>query len=211
MNPHLWWYVSRSTGIVAWLLLTASVLWGIVLATDLFPRWRRPAWLADMHRWLAGMTFFFIAGHLAALVFDGFTDFGARELLVPFASEWRPTAIAVGVIALWLLIAVEVTALFARRLSNRWWRDVHIASYFVFWSVCVHGALAGTDASKTMYIVTATVALAAVAFAASYRVLTRDLPKRAPVRGGKATGQREKAAAARGEAVAPRRASPTRS
>jgi DMSO/TMAO reductase YedYZ heme-binding membrane subunit len=182
MNPHIWWYLSRASGIVAWLMLTASVLWGIVLATDLFPKRRRTASLLAMHRWLAGLAFFFIAGHLFTLLFDSYTHFGLPDLLVPFASSWRPTAIAVGVVALWLLIAVEVTALAMKRLSKKWWRDVHIASYGVFWAVSIHGALAGTDASHALYTVTAIAALAAVVFAASYRTLSRDLPKRRPAR-----------------------------
>ena len=70
------------------------------------------------------------------------------------------------------LVAVEVTALAMKKLSKRWWRNVHIASYFVFWAVSIHAALAGTDTSKTLYTVTAIVALAAVVFAASYRALS---------------------------------------
>ena len=185
MNPHIWWYLSRSAGIVAWIMLTASVLWGIVLATDLFPKRRRPAWILAMHRWLAGLTFFFIAGHLVTLLFDRYAHFRPVDFVVPFSSTWRPTAIAVGVIALWLLVAVEVTALAMKKLSKKWWRSVHIASYFVFWAVSIHGALAGTDTSKVLYIVTAIVALAAVAFAASYRALSHDLPKRRPARAGR--------------------------
>jgi sulfoxide reductase heme-binding subunit YedZ len=186
-DPHIWWYLSRASGIVGWLMLTASVLWGIVLATDLFPKWRRTAWLLKMHRWLAGLTFFFIAGHLVTLLFDSYAKFGIKDLLVPGASTWRPTAIALGVISLWLLIAVQVTALAMKKVSKKWWRNVHITSYFVFWAVCLHGALAGTDTSKVLYIVTAIVALAAVVFAASYRALSHDLPKRKPARAGRRT------------------------
>jgi len=72
-----------------------------------------------------------------------------------------------------------------KKLSRKWWRDVHIASYFVFWSVSIHGALTGTDTAKTLYVATAIVTLAAVVFAASYRVLSHDLPKRKPVRAGR--------------------------
>lgn len=180
MNPHIWWYISRASGIVAWITLTASVLWGIVLVTDLFPKQRRAAWLLGMHRWLAGLTFFFIAGHLVTLLFDSYAKFSVRAVLVPYASTWRPTAIAVGVIGFWLLIAIEVTALAMKRFSKKWWRNIHIASYGVFWAVCIHGALAGTDSNKAIYMVTAIVALAAVVFAASYRALSHDLPKRRP-------------------------------
>ena len=178
MNPHIWWYLSRASGIVAWVMLTGSVLWGIVLASDLFPKWRRNAWLLSMHRWLAGMTFFFVAGHLVTLLFDSYAKFTVAALLIPYASTWRPTAIALGVVALWLLIAVELTALAMKKLSKTWWRDIHIASYLVFWSVSIHGALAGTDTSKPMYTWAAIAALSAVVFTASYRALSHSLPKR---------------------------------
>jgi DMSO/TMAO reductase YedYZ heme-binding membrane subunit len=183
VNPQIWWYLSRASGIVAWLMLTASVLWGIVLATDLFPRRRRPAWLLDLHRWLAGLTVFFLAGHLGALLADRHVKFGVLDLLVPFSSTWRPTAIALGIVAAWLLITVEGTALAMKRLSKKWWRDVHIASYWVFWGACIHAALAGTDTSQTVYTVTSLIVVAVVVFAASYRVLSRDLPKRKAERG----------------------------
>ena len=166
-------------------MLTASVLWGIVLATDLFPRWRNNATILAMHRWLAGLTFFFIAGHLVTLLFDSYAKFRLVDFVVPYAGTWRPTAIAVGVVALWCLVAVEVTALAMKKVSRKWWRNVHISSYFVFWGVSIHAALAGTDTSKTLYMVTALVALAAVVFAASYRVLSHQLPKRKPARAAK--------------------------
>jgi DMSO/TMAO reductase YedYZ heme-binding membrane subunit len=184
VNPEIWWYLSRSAGVVAWVMLTASVLWGIVLASDLFPRWRRKAWLLAMHRWLAGLTLVFVGAHLVALLFDEYAQFGLADLLVPFAGTWRPTALAVGITALYLLVAVELTALAMKRLARRWWRDVHILSYVVFWGVSIHAALAGTDASKPLYVTTAIAALSLVVFAASYRALSHHLPKRRPARQG---------------------------
>lgn len=178
MTDETVWYLIRASGIVAWLMMTASVLWGIVLATDLFPNRRRGAWLTVMHRWLAGLTAFFLAGHLGALLADRHGDFGALDILVPYASSWRPTAIAAGVVALWLFLAVELTALAAKRLPGAWWRGIHILGYWVFWLTTIHAAFAGTDATRPVYIVSALAAVALVVFAASYRILTRDLPKR---------------------------------
>ena len=184
MNLQIWWYLSRAAGIVAWLMLTASVLLGIVLATDLFPAWRRPAWILSMHRWLAGLTIFFLAGHLGALLVDQSVHFRPVDVLVPYASSWRPTAVAIGVVGVWALIAVMATALAMKRLAKKWWRDVHLASYWIFWGTCIHAALAGSDTSKTLYVATALVALATIAFATSYRALTHHLPKRRPRREG---------------------------
>ena len=185
MDPALWWYLSRASAIVGWFMLTASVLWGIVLATDLFPKQRKAAWLLAMHRWLAGLTFFFVAGHLATLAADSHSHFGLRAMTIPFASEWRPTAITLGIAGLYLLIAVQLTALAKKRLSKKWWRDIHFASYAVFWSVSVHSALAGTDASRALYTIPSVIVLAATVFAVSYRILSRDLPKRRPARAAK--------------------------
>ena len=112
-----------------------------------------------MHRWLAGLTFVFVAVHVVTLLFDTYAKLRVLDVLVPFASSWRPTALAVGILALYLLVAVEVSALAMKQVSKRWWRDVHILSYVVFWGVSIHAALAGTDASKPLYIVTAVVAL----------------------------------------------------
>lgn len=170
MNVQFWWYVTRASGIVAWLMLTASVLWGIVLSTKAFPRSRRPAWLLDLHRWLGGLTVCFVAIHIGALVADTFVHFGLADITVPFASAYKPGAVALGVIAMWLLVAVEVTSLAMRRLPRRTWRQIHLASYVVFWVTSLHGALAGTDRTKPLYEASALAAIGAVTIATIYRL-----------------------------------------
>ena len=122
VNPQVWWYVARASGIIAWLLLTASVIWGVLLSTDAFPTRRRPAWLLDLHRWLGGLTVAFVAAHLAALVADSYTHFDLADLAIPYASQWRPGAVALGVVATWCLVAVELTSLAMRRLPRKLWR-----------------------------------------------------------------------------------------
>ncbi len=96
MNPQFWWFLTRASGIVAWLMLTASVIWGIVLSTKAFPETRRPAWLLDLHRWLGGLTVSFVVIHLVALVADSYVQFDLVDLAVPFASAWKPLAVALG-------------------------------------------------------------------------------------------------------------------
>lgn len=173
MNPQTWWYVARASGIVAWLMLTASVIWGILLSTKAFPEHRRPAWLLDLHRWLGGLTVGFVAIHLGALVADTYVHFGLSDLLVPFASSWKPGAVALGVVALWFLIAVELTSLGLRRLPRRVWRWIHLSSYAVFLLGSLHAALAGTDRSAWLYQVTAVASIAAVTWATIYRLTHR--------------------------------------
>ena len=177
MNPQIWWYLTRASGIVAWLMLTASVIWGIVLSTRAFPEHRRPAWLLDLHRWLGGLTVSFVAIHLAALVADNYVHFGFAELFVPFASSWKPGAVALGVVATWGLVAVQTTSLMMKRLPRQTWRWIHSTSYAVFLLTSFHAAFAGTDRSNRLYVVTSVVTIVAVAWATVYR-LTHRRPRR---------------------------------
>jgi len=178
MNPQFWWYVARASGIVAWLMLTASVLWGVVLATRAFPEQRRPAWLLDLHRWLGGLTVTFVGIHLGALVADSYVHFDLVDLLVPGAASWQTSAVAVGVVAFWLLVIVQATSLMMRRLPRRLWRFVHLCSYLVFWLTSLHAALAGTDRTSPLYQITSSLVIVAVTCALVYRLLPSSRRRR---------------------------------
>jgi DMSO/TMAO reductase YedYZ heme-binding membrane subunit len=144
-STQVWWYVARASGIVAWALAALAVVWGMALSTRALGR-RPPApWLLDLHRFLGGLTVVFVGVHLVGLVLDPFVGFGPLELLVPLASGWKPVAVAWGVVALYLLVAVEVTSLLRSRLPARLWRSVHLTSYAVYALATVHLLTAGTD------------------------------------------------------------------
>jgi DMSO/TMAO reductase YedYZ heme-binding membrane subunit len=149
VSSQLWWYTARSGGIVAWALLGASVLWGLALSTKAFGKRPRPNWLLDLHRFLGGAAVVFTGVHVASIVLDSFVAFGPSEVLVPFASTYRPAAVAWGVVGLYLLLAVEITSLLRSRLSKWAWRAVHLSSFPLFLVATVHSLTAGTD-SETM-------------------------------------------------------------
>lgn len=144
-DPKLAWYVARAGGLVGWVLLTTSMLWGVALSTRLLRRKGIPAWLLDLHRFLGGLSVLFTGVHLVGLVADDFVAFGWKELFVPFASGWHPVAVAWGVVACYLLAAVELTSLLMRRLPRVWWRRIHLASFGLFVTATIHGFAAGTD------------------------------------------------------------------
>jgi DMSO/TMAO reductase YedYZ heme-binding membrane subunit len=146
VNAHIWWYLARSSGVVAWALATASVLWGMALSTRALGRKPRAPWLLDLHRFLGGLTVLFVVAHIGSLMADSFVPFSALDVLVPFASAWKPGAVAWGIIAFYILLAVEVTSLLRSRLSKRLWRAVHLCSYGVYVLASIHFIAAGTDA-----------------------------------------------------------------
>jgi sulfoxide reductase heme-binding subunit YedZ len=172
MNPQFWWYLARATGYVAWALVTTSVVAGLLLSTRLTKGRPTPAWMLDLHRFLGAISVTFTGFHLAGLVADTYVQFGVADLLVPFTSSWRTGAVALGVIALYLLAAVEISSLLMRRIPRRVWRGIHATSYVLFWVATFHLITAGTDAGHPLSKVATTAAIVAVVFLTLVRTLS---------------------------------------
>ena len=183
MNPQLWWYFARASGMVAAILLVASLVWGVLMATRALKPVDRPAWMLAMHRWFSGLAVTGVVIHIAALVADSYVHFGAKEILVPMASSWKPGAVTLGVVAMYLLVLVQVTSLAMKRLPKRVWRGIHMSSYVLTWLVFVHAGLAGTDVSNRVYQVVALLLTIVAVTAAVLRVTMG----RASRRGGRGT------------------------
>ena len=151
MSPHLWWYVARASGLVAWALLSASVLWGVLLTVREPGTNPKPAWLLDFHRWLGALAVIFTGFHLSGLLLDGYVGFKLSELLIPFVSHWHPLAVAWGIVAFWLLASVQATSLVRGRMSHRVWHAIHLTSYVLFWMASIHAVTAGTDSGNRLF------------------------------------------------------------
>ncbi len=181
MSGGVTWYLARSLGIVAYALLTASMLWGLWLSTRTPARQGR-AWLLEIHRVLGGLAVLFVLGHLGALVLDNYIAFDLVDLLVPFASDWQPRAVAWGVLGFYLLAAVEVTSLLRRTLTRRSWRKVHLAAFAAYLMATAHFLTAGTDAGGALVLSLTLGGVTLVVTGTLYRIvqhLTR--PRRVPI------------------------------
>src|SRR5262249_57048019 len=105
-----------------------------------------------------GLAVIFVGVHLAALVFDSYVGFGLADVLVPFASHWKPTAVAWGVTALYLLLAVELSSLARKHLPNRLWRRLHFLAFPLYVVATLHMLTAGTDARTALALLTVALA-----------------------------------------------------
>ena len=179
MNEKLWWYVARSGGLAAWWLLAVAVLWGLMLSTRVAAGKVAPAWLLDLHRFLGGLALTFTTVHVVALVADSWADFGPTEVLVPLASRWRPVPVALGVVGIYLLVAVELTSLVRSRLPKRLWRAVHSTSFALFLVTTGPALTAGSDAANAAVRLSAVAMLGAFTFLVVYRAVIGLAPARA--------------------------------
>ncbi len=173
MNQQVWWYLARSSGIVAWVAITLSVLWGLSLSTRVLGKTAPPAWILDLHRFLGAAAVIFTGLHIAGLVGDNYLHFGWAEILVPGASVWKTTPVTLGVVSMYLLGAVELASLSMRKLPKSLWRWVHRSSWLLFVLVTFHGLNAGTDVHNVYYRWTALASVQLVLFLTLVRVMAQ--------------------------------------
>lgn len=143
------WLGIRASGITAWGLLTAVVLWGILLKTQLLGRLASPMRLLDLHRWLGAVAIGFLALHMVLLMVDTFMKFSIGALLVPGLAPNEPLAYGLGTIAFWLLIPVTFLGRLRAKMGqvgNAWFKRAHLLAYAAWPFATAHYVLAGTDA-----------------------------------------------------------------
>jgi methionine sulfoxide reductase heme-binding subunit len=144
-SPSPLWYTTRATGVVALLLLTATVALGVAgtarFSTDLLPRVVR----SGLHRNLSLLTVVFVAVHVVSTVLDPYAGIGIVSAVIPFSSAYRPLWLSLGTIGFDMLLALIVTSMLRTRVPARIWRGVHWLAY-ACWPVALwHGLGTGTD------------------------------------------------------------------
>jgi predicted ferric reductase len=175
------WLLARAGGLTAYVLLTLSVLGGLVLKSKPFGRALKAASVRDVHRYLALLGLGMLALHGVALVLDRTVHMPLAALVVPGLSHYRPTAVAFGVLTAELMALITVSFSLRRWIGGRNWRRLHWATYLVFGMGTVHGLTAGTDTAHPWAIGLYLGAVGSVTFATAWRALNRPIRSRTTI------------------------------
>jgi methionine sulfoxide reductase heme-binding subunit len=169
-GPGLW-YATRATGLVTLLLLTASVLLGILTAGR-FSSERWPRFLSQgLHRNLSLLVLVFLVLHVGTTVIDTYTSIPLTAAFIPFTSSYHTVWLSLGAVAADLLLALLATSLLRKRIGHRFWRLVHWLAY-ACWPVAVmHGLGIGTDRNATWVFVLTMACALAVLVVATWRLV----------------------------------------
>lgn len=180
-STKAYWYLTRSTGAVALLLLTGALALGIADFQRLgTPRW--PRFVVDsLHRSLSLLALVFLALHVLTAVLDSFAPISLPAAFIPFVSPYRPFWLGLGAVACDLLVALVVTSLLRQRIGHARWRAVHWLAYACWPVALLHSLGTGSDVKSAWMLVLAIACLALIAAAILLRVLS-DWPG-ASVRG----------------------------
>lgn len=169
-GPSAYWYLTRGTGVVSLLLLTAGVVLGVLAST----RWAAPRWprfvVSGLHRNVTLLALAFVVVHVLTTVLDGYTPVGLRDAVVPFASSYRPVWLGLGAVAFDLLLALIVTSLLRARIGLRGWKLVHWLAYASWPVALLHSLGTGSDAKAGWFDLLALASVATVVLAVLWRV-----------------------------------------
>jgi len=167
---HGWWLASRSAGVVAYLLLSASVVLGLAMALRLFPP-RSTAVLRTAHARIALIALGAVAAHGLLLLGDGFLRPGLIGILVPFAMDYRPVWTGIGILAGYLAAGLSLTYYARQRVGARRWRAAHRLIPVAWAMAAVHVIGAGSDAGSLWLQVPLALTMALVITLVGRRVL----------------------------------------
>lgn len=150
MNEITWsWILIRASGVTAWALLTAVIMWGLFLRTRLLGAKTQPVALLHMHRWLGSLALGALVIHLVALFVDPVVGFTIPQLLIPGIAPWQPFAVTLGTLALWCMLPVSLVGRIRTKLGkkgNALFSRSHLVAYCAWPLATAHYILAGTDA-----------------------------------------------------------------
>jgi predicted ferric reductase len=170
-GPSIYWYLTRSTGAVALLLLTVAIVLGVLDVQRVStPRW--PRFVIDsVHRNVSLLAMVFLVLHILTSVLDSFAPIGLIEAFIPFVGSYRPFWLGLGAVSFDLILAVVLTSLMRQRMGFATWRAIHWLTYASWPIALLHGLGTGSDVKSTWLLLLSIGCAAAVAAAVLARVL----------------------------------------
>ena len=174
-----WWLAARSAGIVAFLLITAAVVLGLLMASKMTRRPGLKRNLVKVHQQVALTALVAIGAHGLFLLGDAWLKPGLTGITIPFTLEYRPVWTGLGILAGYLALLLGPSFYWRRRIGARRWRQIHRATVVVFVLAVLHSLGSGTDGASTWFRVMVLGSAAIVLTLVVVRYMPRA--RRAPV------------------------------
>jgi DMSO/TMAO reductase YedYZ heme-binding membrane subunit len=165
------WYITRTTALLAYLAITGSVIYGLLLSTKILDRIAHRAVSFTLHQDLASIGLALALVHVAVLMLDRSVPYSPFELIVPFSGPYRPLWVGIGQLALALTLLVTLSFYVRKRIGQPLWRRLHYLSFVAFVGASVHGLMAGTDTQAAWVFWGYLLMITTVVFLLTYRIV----------------------------------------
>ena len=172
-DTHTFWYMSRASGIIAFVFLWLSMLLGLIKTTNLIPRGKSSAIAIDLHQFVSLAGLFFSLFHGVILLWDPYIAMTLGQMLVPFTVfNYRPLNVGAGQISLYLWAVLVLSSSLRKSIGRATWRMLHYLSFGVFWLVLLHGISAGSDSGTAGMQILYWGSAGSIVFLTTYRILS---------------------------------------
>jgi methionine sulfoxide reductase heme-binding subunit len=142
---QIWWYVTRASGIIGYLLLWFSTVLGLAVTSKYMDAMLDRMFTYDFHQFISLLSIAFILLHIIVLTVDRYLPYSVAQILVPFISPYRPFWVGIGVISFYVIVLVTVTFYLRKQISMRSFRIIHYLSLAGYLGSTLHGYYSGTD------------------------------------------------------------------
>ena len=170
-QDRLPWYATRLLGLLSYLVLGGSVIYGLLLSTGILDAIAHRTVSFTLHQDLSAIGLGLAMVHAAMLTLDHSEPFSVVQVLLPFAGPYRPLWVGVGQLALYLTIVVVASFTLRKRIGQKRWRTLHYVTFLAFLGATAHGLMAGTDTAAPWAFWGYLLITAMVVFLTSYRIV----------------------------------------
>ena len=148
-SPKAFWYLSRSSALIAYILVWLSMVFGLLMTNKLARLWPSgpTAFMLHQHTSLLGLGFALF--HALILLGDRYIGYSIAQLVVPFAStSYQPVWVGLGQLAFYGLALVGLSFYAKSWIGRPMWRAIHFLSFALFGLALVHGVTSGSDSRE---------------------------------------------------------------
>jgi len=171
VSEHIYWYLGRASGFIAYWLLFGSVALGLAISSRVFDGMLARPWIFELHKFLSIFVLIVMVFHALIMLPDPWANFTLAELLVPFKSHYRGTAVGLGQLSLYGSAVVTASFYLKRFVGQTGWRLLHYSTFALLLGALAHGIWAGTDSGNTFVQYSYLTSAVAILFLTFFRIL----------------------------------------
>ena len=142
------WFVIRTTGVMAYLILSLSVVLGLLTSSRILMKWIALPLASELHKVSTFLALAALIIHVGMLLIDPTFPFTVTELFTPMLAPYRPIAVTAGLVSIYLSVLLTFSFYIRRRIGQKTWRVFHYTGFIAYLLATLHGLFAGTDSAS---------------------------------------------------------------
>jgi predicted ferric reductase len=147
-SPQVFWFLSRASALVAYVLLWLSMSLGLLITNKLARLWPGGPIAFDLHQFTSLLGVAFAVFHGLILLGDQYIHTSLSHILLPFSlQEYHPFWVGLGQLGFYLMAGVSFSFYIRKQLTQKGWRLIHFLSFASFLFALIHGITSGSDTS----------------------------------------------------------------